>query len=192
MRTPQGGSTRAWGRVARASGPDATEVLAQRLAGAEHGEQPHRGALVVGDLRSSRVPVVDRLGQVDQRGQRQVGVGAAADQRDDQGPRPRRASRAGRRRDQGRGTPDAPACPAWKSPRDATPGVYLTPLAPRQTRNRLRRPSARRGAGGRRGRSRTRHRRPTGSAARTPRHAQDHRGGSRSGRRDERTARPGR
>ncbi len=63
----------------------ATQVLAQRLARAEHREQPHRGALVVGHLLEQAVAVVDGVGQRDEGAQRLVGIGAASDQRDDRG-----------------------------------------------------------------------------------------------------------
>ena len=49
-RTPAGGSSRASGRSARASARVPAQVVAERGAGAEDAEQPHRGALVVDEL----------------------------------------------------------------------------------------------------------------------------------------------
>ena len=51
------------------------QVVAERGAGAEHGQQPHRGALVVGEPVEHPVRLLDPLGQVRQRLQRQVRVG---------------------------------------------------------------------------------------------------------------------
>jgi hypothetical protein len=58
-------------------------VVTQRRAGTEHGEQPHRRPLVVGHLLQQPLPVVDGVGQGDQRSEGLVGVGTAPDERDD-------------------------------------------------------------------------------------------------------------
>jgi hypothetical protein len=58
-----------------------TQVFAECLAGSEDGEQPHRGALVVGHFLQQLLPVLSGLGQRHQRAQRQVGIGTATQQR---------------------------------------------------------------------------------------------------------------
>ena len=79
------------------------EVVGEGLAGAEHAEQPHRGALVV-DERAQQGALVGplvgrRVGEPHQAGERLVGVGGAGQQRDERlgGRRPSSASPAGRR-----------------------------------------------------------------------------------------------
>ena len=56
------------------------QVVAERGARAEHGQQPHRGALVVDQPGQHRVAVLDPVGQVREVDHRLVGVGRGRDQ----------------------------------------------------------------------------------------------------------------
>ena len=69
------------------------QVLPQRLARAEHREQTHRGALVVGHLLEQLVAVLDDVGDGDQCSQGEVGVGTAPDRRRPAVGRPHRGPR---------------------------------------------------------------------------------------------------
>ena len=59
----------------------AAEVVGERLAGAEHREQPHGGALVVDERPEHRFGVVLGVRQVDQPVEREVGIRRPGDQR---------------------------------------------------------------------------------------------------------------
>ena len=91
VRRGAGGAEERVGQLAPLLGVPA-QVVGQRLARAEDGEQPHRGALVVGELGHELRP--GALGQAGQLGERLVGVGRAGQDRDERlgpGVRARRA-----------------------------------------------------------------------------------------------------
>ena len=78
-----GRAGRAEGRVAQVAPVLGVpqQVVAERRAGADDGEQPHRRALVVDEGRAGGLPVLDAVGQVGEELHRLVGVGGGADQR---------------------------------------------------------------------------------------------------------------
>ena len=56
------------------------QVVAERGAGAEHGQQPHRGTLVVDQLLEQRLAVLDPVGEVGEVLHRLVRVGRGREQ----------------------------------------------------------------------------------------------------------------
>ncbi len=84
----QGGPDRVGGRARRPEGRVGEvlpvlgvpqQVVAEGRAGAEHRQQPHRGAFVLDELREQRVAVLDPLGQVREIAHRLVGVRGGGD-----------------------------------------------------------------------------------------------------------------